>query len=251
MDSLKSIGVIPARYGSNRFPGKPLADIAGETLIERVYNRAIGSTKLSAVYVATDDERIFDEVARFGGRAVMTSEKHISGTDRIAEAVRDIDCDLVINIQGDEPLLPPELIDELVELFDLYPDLEVATAAVITADTNLISSPDSVKVVIDRNSNALYFSRVMIPAYPKPDNIELPGGWVGFLKHIGIYAFRREMLFRFTEMEPSPLEKMEKLEQLRLLENGIKIKVHITNYNPLSVDRPEDIERVISEITRQ
>ncbi|MBD3233252.1 MAG: 3-deoxy-manno-octulosonate cytidylyltransferase, partial [candidate division Zixibacteria bacterium] len=179
---------------------------------------------------------------------------HQSGTDRIAEVAKDIDCDLVINVQGDEPLIPPELIDKIIEHFERDNKLLCATAACVFNDEKDVNSPDMVKVVVDKNWNALYFSRAAIP-YPaeldKGKLKQINSDWKGRLRHIGIYAFRKETLMKFVELEPSPLEKLEHLEQLRLLENGIKIKVILTDYHPIAVDTPEDIKLVLKALTNE
>ncbi|MCP4631545.1 MAG: 3-deoxy-manno-octulosonate cytidylyltransferase [candidate division Zixibacteria bacterium] len=257
-NNLKAVAVIPSRYGSTRFPGKALADIAGKTLIERVYTQVSLAKSLSDVLVATDDKRIFDEVTRFGGKAVMTSDKHKSGTDRIAEALENIECDIVVNVQGDEPLIPPDLIDNLVALFDDDPELKVTSAAHLIDDWDTIYSPDAVKVILNDKSEAIYFSRSVIPNYANLENLNKlvaeglpfvsknsPKGWQGYLKHIGIYVFRKEILLKYASMKPTPLELIEKLEQLRLIENGIPIKIILTDYRPVAVDTPEDIPLVI------
>ena len=247
---MKAISIIPARYSSTRFPGKPLADIAGKTLIERVYLQVKRAEKLSDVFVATDDRRIFDEVSRFGGNAIMTSNAHPSGTDRIAEAARDVDCDLIVNVQGDEPLIPPELIDNLVSFFETEPDLKTVTAAHVITDPRLIKSSDVVKVTLDDNFFAVNFSRSPIPAFTGKQKGEkgiFPEG-PGYFKHIGIYAFTRETLFEFIRLQPTVREIAEKLEQLRLIENGIKLKTVITDYKPVGVDTPEDVRKVLEAL---
>ncbi|PJA26219.1 MAG: 3-deoxy-manno-octulosonate cytidylyltransferase [candidate division Zixibacteria bacterium CG_4_9_14_3_um_filter_46_8] len=249
--SWKAICIIPARYGSTRFPGKPLCEIAGQTLIERVYRQVMKAKRVSSIYVATDDQRIADEVDRFGGQAIMTSPHHQSGTDRIAEASENLDFDIVVNIQGDEPLIPPSLVDSLIGLFDHAYDFKVATAAYVTNNLNLVSTPDSVKVVVDNNLNALYFSRAMIPALPTNFDLVVSRksfGWKGYFKHIGIYVFTREALDEFVGLKQSMLEQIERLEQLRMIENGMKIRVMLTDYAPVSVDVPADIERVIKAL---
>lgn len=244
---MKAVCAIPSRYESTRFPGKALAMVAGRTLIERVYFRVMKARRLKAVYVATDDERIYDEVIRFGGKAIMTSADHQSGTDRIAEAVRGIDSDLIVNVQGDEPLIPPRLIDDLIGLLEYDDSITAATAAHVITSPDQIDSPNSVKVIIDRNFDALYYSRLAIPAVVDYGDIPDAGisGWPGYLKHIGIYAFTRDTLLEFARMEPTPLEKLERLEQLRLIESGIKTRVLITEYEPVAVDIPDDINKVV------
>ncbi len=248
MKKLSTIAIIPSRYKSTRFPGKALADIDGKSLIERVYSQVVSARKLDDVIAATDDDRILDAVRKFGGKAVMTSGEHKSGTDRIAEVAKDIDCDLVINVQGDEPLIPPELIDMIIELFERDENLPCATAAHVFEHNENVNSPHTVKVVADSDWNALYFSRAAIPYKAELDKEKLKqihSEWKGCLRHIGIYAFRKEILMKFVELEPSPLERLEHLEQLRLIENGIKIKVVLTDYQPIAVDTPEDIKLVL------
>jgi 3-deoxy-manno-octulosonate cytidylyltransferase (CMP-KDO synthetase) len=233
---MKAIGVIPARYASSRLPGKPLADIAGKPMIEHVYRRAQSAASLSEVYVATDDARIYAAVEAFGGKVVMTREDHRSGTDRIAEAVGALDVDVVVNIQGDEPLLDPAEIDAVVAPFRERPDLVMTTAAVPISDPRDVADPSVVKVVLDQRGDALYFSRLPIPFYR--------GGDRGHLKHIGLYAYRKAFLLTYASLLPTPLEQAEQLEQLRVLENGFRIHVVRTNNDAISVDTPEDLERV-------
>jgi 3-deoxy-manno-octulosonate cytidylyltransferase (CMP-KDO synthetase) len=234
---MKAIGVIPARYASSRLPGKPLAEIAGKTMIEHVYHRALAAKSLAAVYIATDDQRIFDAVVAFGGQVVMTREDHRSGTDRIAESVQGLDVDIVVNVQGDEPLLDPSEIDAVVAPFDERPDLAMATLAVPVADPRDIADPSVVKVVTDLRGDALYFSRHPIPYYRSGETGER-------LKHIGLYAYRKDFLLTYASLPPSPLEQLEQLEQLRVLENGYRIHVVLTHQDAVSVDTPEDLERV-------
>jgi 3-deoxy-manno-octulosonate cytidylyltransferase (CMP-KDO synthetase) len=234
---MKAIGVIPARFASSRLPGKPLADIGGKTMIERVYHRALAAKSLSAVYIATDDQRILDAVRAFGGQAVMTREDHRSGTDRIAESVFELDVDVVVNVQGDEPLLDPSEIDAVVAPFGDRPDLAMTTLAVPIADRRDIEDPSVVKVVTDVRGDALYFSRLPIPYYRSGENGQR-------LKHIGLYAYRKDFLLTYAALPPSPLEQLEQLEQLRVLENGHRIHVVLTDHDAISVDTPEDLERV-------
>jgi 3-deoxy-manno-octulosonate cytidylyltransferase (CMP-KDO synthetase) len=233
---MKAIGVIPARFASSRLPGKPLAEIAGKTMIEHVYRRALEAKSLSAVYVATDDARIQEAVLQFGGNAVMTREDHRSGTDRIAEAVAEMDVDVVVNVQGDEPLLDPAEIDAVVAPFGERPDLMMSTAATPIADPRDVMDPSVVKVVLDVRGDALYFSRLPIPFYRSGDR--------GHLKHIGLYAYRKAFLPIYAGLAPTPLEQSEQLEQLRVLENGYRIHVVLTDKDAISVDTPEDLERV-------
>ena len=233
---MRAIGVIPARYASSRLPGKPLAEIAGKTMIEHVYRQALKAQSLSAVYVATDDPRIQEAVLQFGGNAVMTRDDHRSGTDRIAEAVAEMDVDVVVNVQGDEPLLDPAEIDAVVAPFGARRELMMTTAATPIADPRDVMDPSVVKVVLDVRGDALYFSRLPIPFYRSGDR--------GHLKHIGLYAYRKEFLPVYAGLAPTPLEQSEQLEQLRVLENGYRIHVVLTDKDAISVDTPEDLERV-------
>ena len=234
---MKAIGIIPARYASSRFPGKPLVQIAGRTMIEHVYRRSELARSLAEVWVATDYQRIHDAVVSFGGRVVMTCADHPSGTDRIAEAAAGLDADIVVNVQGDEPLLDPAEIDAVVAPFSGDPELVMTTAAVPIVDPRDVLDPGVVKVVLDRRGYALYFSRLPIPMYR--------AGEAGkHLKHLGLYAYRKGFLLRYASLEPTPLERAERLEQLRALENGYRILVAITEHDAVSVDTPEDLERV-------
>ena len=223
------IGIIPARYGSIRFPGKALAMLNGAPLIQHVYEQARAATRLDDVIVATDDERIVQAVARFGGTAVMTSPTHRSGTDRIAEVVRQRDAQVILNIQGDEPLIAPSQLDQVAEFLLAHRAVPMATLAVPLAQTEDVTSPHVVKVVADQDGYALYFSRAPIPAC---------------FKHIGVYGYQREFLLRFPHLAPTPLEQLEQLEQLRALEHGYKIKVLETSHDTIGVDTPEDLKRV-------
>lgn len=234
---MKAIGVIPARYASSRLPGKPLAEIAGKPMIEHVYRRAEQAKCLQGVYVATDDQRIFDAVRAFGGQVVMTREDHRSGTDRIAEAVGALDVDVVVNVQGDEPLLDPAEIDAVVAPFAERPELVMSTAAVPITDLRDVADPSVVKVVLDVRGDALYFSRLPIPYYRSGEDGP-------HLKHIGLYAYRKEFLLTYAGLAPTPLEAIEQLEQLRVLEHGYRIHVVQTEKDAISVDTPEDLERV-------
>jgi 3-deoxy-manno-octulosonate cytidylyltransferase (CMP-KDO synthetase) len=236
---MKIIGIIPARYGSNRFPGKPLVKIAGIRLIERVYRRA-EQAGLAKIIVATDDKRIESAVLSFGGNVAMTGEHH-SGTDRIAEAAAGESCDAVINIQGDEPLIDPEIINTIAYSLKNNAWADIATSAVEIIDKDEIDNPNIVKVVFAADGKALYFSRSKIPYDAKPD---VKKSHVNYFKHIGIYGYRKEFLNKFVALKPSPLELTESLEQLRALENGFAIHVSIVNYIGAAVDAPEDIMRV-------
>ncbi len=243
---MKFIGIIPARYASSRFPGKPLADICGKTMIERVYLQA--SKELEDVYVATDDVRIADAVAAFGGKAVMTSTEHRSGTDRCYEAYRNIgsDADVVINIQGDEPFIDPSQIAALKRCFD---DESTQLATLVrrfdpSRGFEALSDPNTPKVVIDDNMHALYFSRSIIPYVRNYEWKEWPDK-ATFYTHVGMYAYRIGALARITSLPQSSLELAESLEQLRWLQNGLNIKVGITNCPTIGIDTPADLEEAI------
>jgi 3-deoxy-manno-octulosonate cytidylyltransferase (CMP-KDO synthetase) len=238
---VKAVGVIPARYGSTRFPGKPLVDLFGKPMVQWVWEGVSRSRRLSRVVVATDDDRIYEAVSAFGGEAVMTRDDHPSGTDRVAEVVADMEVDVVVNIQGDEPLIEGGIIDTLVSAFDREPGLGMVTLAThFTEDTREID-PDTANVVVDKEGFALYFSRWPIPyARQEPKSVK----WIGPLQHIGIYAFRKDFLMTFTSLNPTPLEELEGLEQLRALEHVHRIKVIETDHHPLNVDTEEDLERV-------
>jgi 3-deoxy-manno-octulosonate cytidylyltransferase (CMP-KDO synthetase) len=232
------IGIIPARYHSTRLEGKPLVDILGRPMIQHVYEGARRSASLREVIVATDDTRIQRVVEGFGGKAVLTSGSHPTGTDRVAEVARALEADVVVNIQGDEPFIQPGMIDEVVAPLAQNPDIPLCTSMHEVTDREDFSNPNVVKVVVDRAGFALYFSRSLIP-YPR--NAE--GHRV--FEHIGIYAYRRDFLLEFAQLAPTPLERSESLEQLRALEHGRRIRVVLTRqpYIPLSVDTPEDLEK--------
>lgn len=236
--------VIPARYASTRLPGKPLKDIAGKPMICRVYDRAARARSLSGVVVATDDERIARAVEAHGGRAMMTSPAHPTGTDRLAEvAAAYPQMDLIVNVQGDEPLIEPSLIDALGRAFEEDAALAMATVVTPIEDEAEMRNPNNVKAVLDKNGCALYFSRSLIP-YPR-NATDAP-----VYKHIGIYAYRRDFLLAYAKMAPTPLERTESLEQLRALENGFRIRCIVTGARFVGVDTPEDLARV-NEIYRQ
>ena len=248
---IRTLGVIPSRFRAQRFPGKPLAMIAGKSLVQRVYEQAAKAHRLDKVIVATEDKRILDAVKAFGGDAMLTSPACATGTDRVAEVARTHDSELVLNIQGDEPLMRPEMIDQLVEGMQADPKCVMGTLArKLETDTSL-DNPNVVKVVLAQNGNALYFSRSRIP-YVRDAKSDEMSEWLGlarFHKHLGIYAFRREFLLKFVQLPQSELEKAEKLEQLRALENGFAIKVLITPYDSVGVDTPEDAKLVEKILT--
>lgn len=236
--------IIPARYASTRFPGKPLVKIAGVTMIERVYAQASKCELVGRVIVATDDERIAATVRAFGGEVAMTGSEHASGTDRLAEvAARIIDIDIIVNVQGDEPLIEPKSIDRVIAPL-VESDVQMATAARILTNKDEIDSPQVVKVVIGRDHNALYFSRQTIPFHRNSSD---PSNCL-YLGHIGIYVYTRACLLNISSMAPTPLEMAECLEQLRALENGIKIKVVQLKTQALAVDVPEDVAKIESAL---
>jgi len=243
----KAVAIIPARFNATRFPGKPLALLGGKPIIQHVYEHAIRARLIDYVVIATDDNRIYEAVSKFGGNAVMTSADHASGTDRIAEASAGIESEYVINIQGDEPFIRPEMIDDVVEL--LYNDhsAAISTLAKKITDRDEILSPHVVKVVKDEMGYALYFSRAPIPYY-RDDWKDL--GSISFVenhtvvfKHIGIYGFRKDDLIKFTSMKTSRLEDIEKLEQLRALAAGMKIKIKETEFDTYGIDTIDDLRK--------
>lgn len=239
---MKVVGIIPARYASTRFPGKPLALIKGKPMIQRVYEQALKS-KLDAVVIATDDVRIADAVMDFGGQYVMTSPNHRSGTDRCCEALDLLKTkyDAVVNIQGDEPFIDPKQIDLLVDLI-VRDDTPLASLAKRIDDEDELFSPNAVKVVVNQEGNAMYFSRNPIPFMRNVDRDE----WLAkgrFYKHIGIYAYKADVLHQVAHMEPSALEQAESLEQLRWLENGLAIRMALSDAENISIDTPDDLHR--------
>ena len=247
---MQILGIIPSRYSSTRFPGKPLAMIGGKTMIHRVYERA--SQAFADVVVATDDQRIYNEVTSFGGRAVMTSEKHQSGTDRCAEAAMKYsqatgkEFSAVINIQGDEPFVDPQQLLQLAQLFN-DPSVEIATLVKRAKTSDEVFSENTAKVIVNNLSQAVYFSRSPIPFYRGKAREE----WVSnhlYYRHIGVYAYRTDILQKITLLPQSSLELAEKLEQNRWIENGYNIKVCVTDFEGLAVDTPEDLEKILKTI---
>lgn len=238
---MKFIGIIPARYASTRFPGKPLAILGGRPVIQHVYEQA--SNVLEEAYVATDDERIFNCVEQFGGRAVITRPDHKSGTDRIEEAAEKIgtDADVIINIQGDEPFIQKSQIEILKQLFDST-ETQIGTLGKHFESIEAVKNPNSPKIVTDKRGFALYFSRSIIPFVRGVEQSQ----WMEhypYLKHLGLYAYRREVLREITQLPQSPLELAESLEQLRWLENGYRIRVGLTDEETVGIDTPEDLQR--------
>ena len=239
---MKFIALIPARYASTRFPGKPLAMLGGKSVIQRVYEQV--SKAVDETYVATDDQRIFDAVEAFGGKVVMTRSDHKSGTDRIEEAAEKIggDYDVVVNVQGDEPFIQASQIETVCHCFD-DPTTQIATLGKpFGNDIEAISNPNSPKIVVDKKGFALYFSRSIIPFVRGKEAAEWPSSYP-FLKHLGLYAYRRNVLREVTQLPQGVLEKAESLEQLRWLENGYKIRVGLTDVETVGIDTPSDLER--------
>lgn len=229
LSGAKPVIVIPAKLSSTRLPGKALLKETGKYLIQHVYERALEVRCASGILVATDSREIFEAVLGFGGNAVMTSPDHMCGTDRMAEAATNLDAEILINIQGDEPLFSPRAVEEAVEELEKDPRADMATLACRVKDAARFNDPNAVKVVADRHGFALYFSRSPIPS-----------GSEAYLHHVGLYVFRREVLFRFTRIPPGPLERAERLEQLRALENGLKVKVVLSPTPSLDINTLED-----------
>jgi 3-deoxy-manno-octulosonate cytidylyltransferase (CMP-KDO synthetase) len=238
--STQVLVVIPARHASVRFPGKPLVSIAGQPMIQRVYDRARKASQVSRVVIATDDDRIVQAAKEFGGEAVLTRSDHRTGTDRVAEVAAHVPAEIYINVQGDEPLVDPDTIDAVAAA--MLQDSEIAVATPVAAIThkNDIMDPNVVKAVLDFDGNALYFSRAPIP-WVRDTGAQVA---VRHWKHIGIYGFRRSALLEFPTLPPGELEHIEQLEQLRWLENGFRIRAVETDYDAVSVDVPEDVQRV-------
>lgn len=236
---MKSIAVIPARYASTRFPAKLMQDLGGKTVILRTYEAAVGTGLFDDVFVVTDSELIFEEIVSKGGKAIMSVREHESGSDRIAEAVANIQADIVVNVQGDEPFIEKEPLQNLLEVFraDHKQTVDLASLMYQISDISEIENPNNVKVVTDQNGFALYFSRSVIP-YPREVN-----AGVRYFKHIGIYAFRKQALLDFANLPMKSLEASEKLEQLRYLEFGKRIRMIETSHASIGIDTPEDLEK--------
>ena len=237
---LRVVAVIPARFQSTRFPGKPLADIAGRPMIEHVYRRTAAARGVDAVVVATDDPRIVEAVERFGGIARVTGSQHRTGTDRLAEVAADLDCEIVLNVQGDEPLIDPSTVHAVANLLVEEPWRDMSTACTPLTNADDHDNPNVVKVVLDRSGNAMYFSRAAIP--------HVRGTRPTVYKHLGVYGYRRTFLLEFTKLPQTPLELSESLEQLRALEHGYKISTAVTPDDSIGVDTPEDLERARQQL---
>ena len=236
---MRIIGVIPARLASTRFPEKILAEIKGKPMIWWVWKAAKKAETLSEVFVATDHPKIYSAVRDFGGNAVMTSSRHKSGTDRIAEAVKGLKADIVVNIQGDEPLIRPDMLDKAVAPFYASPGLHMSTLVCKVHDRKLAEDTNMVKVTVDINGYAMYFSRSNIPSLARAEGFDY------FYKHIGVYVYKKDFLLKYVKMKQSRLEKIEKLEQLRVIENGYKIKAVETRFDTVPVDTKEDLAKVV------
>lgn len=253
---MKALGIIPARYGSTRFPGKPLALLASKPMVQWVYERAAQAKLLNEVIVATDDTRIFDAVKKFGGRVVMTRSDHPSGSDRIAEVAVTSDADIIVNIQGDEPLIEPAAIDLGVKILLERPAAQVGTLVCLIRDAADLRNPNIVKVALAQDHTALYFSRSAIPfcrglRRAQSSRAQTEAEWLQqhtYFKHIGLYIFRRDMLLQFVKWPLGVLERVESLEQLRLLEHGVKIHVAVTEYEARSVDTREDLDGLTKDL---
>jgi len=253
----KVLAVIPARWASTRFPGKPITNILGKPMVQWVCEQANKASLVSDVVVATDDQRICDVVRNFGGNAMMTSPDHQSGTDRAAEVAKNYECDIVVNVQGDEPLIPPENIDIVVKALVGSSELPVSTLMIAIRSRNEMFDPNVCKVVVDSEGHALYFTRAPVPYYRDSYSNYVHGDIeagansevLGY-KHIGVYAYLKGFLLQFSKLKTSRLEKMEKLEQLRILDNGYSIKVIETKQNSIGVDRPEDLDEIKQMMTK-
>lgn len=236
---MRKIALIPARYGASRFPGKMMAKLGDKTVILRTYESAVKTGVFDDVMVVTDSELIYNEIVNNGGKAVMSKKEHECGTDRIAEAVVDMDVDIVVNVQGDEPFTQKDPLEKLLKVFEGEEGKKVQVASLmqVLKDPVSIEDPNYVKVAVDKNFNALFFSRSVIP-YPRNKDIQSV-----YYEHIGIYAFRKQTLLDFTQLEVTPLEAAEKIECLRYLENGIPMKMVVTSYMGVEIDTPEDLEK--------
>ncbi|MFK5890450.1 MAG: 3-deoxy-manno-octulosonate cytidylyltransferase [Flavobacteriaceae bacterium] len=234
---MKIIAMIPARYDASRFSGKLMKDLGGKSVILTTYLAAVNTRLFDDVYVVTDSQIIFDEITNNGGKAIMSLKVHESGSDRIAEAVANMDIDIVINVQGDEPFTNKDTLASLLAVFKNDTENKIALASLMTSLTDIkdIENPNNVKVVVDKNNFARYFSRSVIPYNRAKIDIK-------YFKHIGIYAFRKQALIDFTNLPMAPLEKIEKLENLRFIHNNMPVKMVEINYNPIGIDTPEDLE---------
>ncbi len=231
---MKIVAMIPARYAATRFPAKLMQQLGNKTVIRHTYDNTIATGLFSDVIVVTDSEIIFNEITSNGGKAIMSQKNHESGSDRIAEAAADLDVDIIVNVQGDEPFVQKDPLEKLLATFN-EPNVQVASLMQELTDQTLIEDPNYVKVAVDRNMNALFFSRSVIP-YPRDKNISIP-----YYEHIGVYAFRKQALLNFTNWPMTPLEAAEKIECLRYLEYGVPLKMVLTQYMGVEIDTPEDL----------
>ncbi len=243
---MKVIAMIPARYGATRFPAKLMQDLCGKPVIVHTYQRVKDTQLFDEVYVVTDDDRIEKAISEVGGRVIRSKKEHNSGSDRLAEASQDLPVDIIVNVQGDEPFTNKENLEKVIDIFakDVDKTVDVASLMEVITDPEEIANPNNVKVVVNRQNEALYFSRSVIP-YQRAD-VGVP-----YYKHIGIYAYRKAALQRFTELPPSVLEETEKLEQLRYLENGYKIRLALTNIPTIGIDTPDDLEKARIRLSKK
>lgn len=238
--------MIPARYGATRFPAKLMQDLCGKPVIVHTYQRVADTNLFDQVYVVTDDDRIENAIREVGGKVIRSQKEHNSGSDRLAEASKDLEVDIIVNVQGDEPFTDAENLKKVIDIFTNDSQRNIAVASLMECITNPedIANPNNVKVVVNKFNEALYFSRSVIP-FPRDPNIAVP-----YYKHIGIYAYRKDALQQFTQLPPSLLEETEKLEQLRYLENGFKIRLALTNIPTIGIDTPEDLEKARKRLSK-
>ena len=238
--------MIPARYGATRFPAKLMQDLCGKPVIVHTYQRVADTNLFDQVYVVTDDDRIENAIHEVGGKVIRSQKEHNSGSDRLAEASKDLEVDIIVNVQGDEPFTDKENLQKVIDIFANDSQQNIAVASLMERITNSedIANPNNVKVVVNKFNEALYFSRSVIP-FPRDPNTAVP-----YYKHIGIYAYRKDALQQFTQLPPSLLEETEKLEQLRYLENGFKIRLALTNIPTIGIDTPEDLEKARKRLSK-
>ena len=243
---MKLIAMIPARYGATRFPAKLMQDLCGKPVIVHTYQRVADTNLFDQVYVVTDDDRIENAIREVGGKVIRSQKEHNSGSDRLAEASKDLEVDIIVNVQGDEPFTDKENLQKVIDIFANDPQKNIAVASLMERITHPddIANPNNVKVVVNKFNEALYFSRSVIP-FPRDTNTKVP-----YYKHIGIYAYRKDALQQFTQLPPSLLEETEKLEQLRYLENGFKIRLALTDIPTIGIDTPEDLEKARQRLSK-
>ncbi|WP_314236490.1 3-deoxy-manno-octulosonate cytidylyltransferase [Capnocytophaga sputigena] len=243
---MKIIAMIPARYGATRFPAKLMQDLCGNPVIVHTYQRVADTNLFDQVYVVTDDDRIENAIREVGGKVIRSQKEHNSGSDRLAEASKDLEVDIIVNVQGDEPFTDKENLQKVIDIFANDPQKNIAVASLMERITHPddIANPNNVKVVVNKFNEALYFSRSVIP-FPRDTNTKVP-----YYKHIGIYAYRKDALQQFTQLPPSLLEETEKLEQLRYLENGFKIRLAVTDIPTIGIDTPEDLEKARQRLSK-